>query len=125
MVPSERTDSAEWVSLPTLIDSIGNRVVMLDDESGTPRRRLVAEIVLVTFIGPRPPGHHVHFKDGDQLNCHLSNLEWAPADSADSSTKGREVRVRHARARADAIRASLLGRHHSDSGELQAEDRLR
>jgi hypothetical protein len=51
-------------------------VVTLYDEQGRPQTRLAAELVLEAFGGPRPPGHVVRFKDGDPLNCALSNLEW-------------------------------------------------
>lgn len=113
----------DWARVPAVVDANGNRVVTLHDERGEPRTRLVAELVLEAFVGPRPAGHVVHFKDGDRLNCDLSNLEWALAPGTrDEAARARAVATRQ---RADARRKSLEGRKHSDSALLVAEDRLR
>jgi hypothetical protein len=107
-----------------VVDANGDKVVTLHDEQGRPHTRLVAEIVLETFAGPRPPGHVIRFKDGDRLNCALSNLEWIPAATPgpDESARARAIATRR---RADEVRKALEGRLHSDSAELVAEDRLR
>jgi len=50
--------------------------------SASPRRysqtvRRVAREVLLTFVGPPPsPSHFAACVDGDEMNCHVSNLEW-------------------------------------------------
>jgi hypothetical protein len=113
----------EWVRVPTVVDANGDKVVTLYDEKGRPHTRPLAELVLESFLGPRPPGHVVRFKDGNRLNCALDNLEWAPAEAGpDEAARARAVATRE---RADAIRRGLEGRAHSDSAELVAEDRLR
>ena len=109
--------------MPAVVDANGNKVVTLYDEHGRPHTRSVAEVVLETFVGPRPVGHVVRFKDGNRLNCELDNLEWAAAPAArDETARAKAIATRQ---RADAIRHTLEGRQHSDSAELVAEDRLR
>ena len=101
----------------------GDKVVTLYDERGRPQTRLVAELILEAFAGPRPPGHVVCFKDGNRLNCELTNLEWvASGPTREESARARAIATRE---RADAMRRSLEGRPHSDSALLVAEDRLR
>jgi hypothetical protein len=114
----------DWVRIPAVIDPAGDRIVTLFDERGRPQARLVAEVVLEAFAGPRPPGHVILFKNGDRLNCDLANLEWIPCPNLERDVVAR-ARAIATRERADATRRSLEGRPHSDSGELLAEDRLR
>ena len=59
----------EWVQVPAVVDANGDRIITLYDDQGRPQTRLVAEFVLEAFVGPKPPGHVVRFKDGDRLNC--------------------------------------------------------
>ena len=113
-----------WVQLPVIIDAHGHRVVTLSDGQGRPQVRRVAEIVLESFVGPCPRDYCIHFKDGDRLNCLLSNLEWVPGVDIDRENERRAHAIA-SRERADSIRRSLEGRVHSDSAELLAEDRLR
>jgi hypothetical protein len=120
---SHSEDEGEWVQVPAVVDADGNKVVTLHDDRGRPATRQLAEVVLEAFVGPRPPGHVIRFKDGDRLNCKLANLEWAPAPTVRG--EGARARAIATRERADAIRGSLEGRHHSDSAELVAEDRAR
>jgi hypothetical protein len=105
------------------VDANGDKVVTLYDEQGRPHTRLVAEIVLETFVGPRPQGHVVRFKDANRLNCELSNLEWISAPTP--RNEAARARVIATLQRAGAMRHSLEGCQHSDSAELAAEDRLR
>jgi hypothetical protein len=113
----------KWVRVPAIVDANGDKVITLYDEQGRPRTRPVAELILEACVGPRPPGHVVRFKDGNRLNCELSNLEWAPAEArADEAARARAIATRQ---RADEIRQALEGRQHCDSAELVAEDRLR
>jgi len=119
----EPVEAGDWVQVPAVIDASGDKVITLHDEQGRPHTRLVAELVLESFSGPRPPGHVVRFKDGNRLNCELSNLEWVETPAArDEMAQARAIATRE---RADAIRRSLEGRPHSDSAELVAEDRQR
>ena len=119
----EPVEGENWVRVPTVIDAGGDKVVTLYDEQGHPKKRLVAEVLLETFGGPRPPGHVVRFKDGNRLNCAPSNLEWVEAPVArDEVARARAIATRW---RAAAIRRSLEGRQHGDSAELVAEDRRR
>lgn len=112
-----------WVRVPAVVDGKGDRVVTLLDERGKPQSRLVAELVLEAFVGPRPPGHVVRFIDGDRRNYASSNLEWIPAHDGgrDESSRASAIATR---GRADAMRQALEGRRHSDSAALLAEDRL-
>jgi hypothetical protein len=121
--PSVPNRCGDWVRVPAVVDANGDKVVTLYDEQGRPHTRLVAEILLETLVGPRPMGNVVRFKDGNRLNCELSNLEWVAATAArDESARAKAIATRQ---RADAIRHTLEGRQHSDSAELVAEDRLR
>ena len=119
----EPDESGEYVRVPAVVDANGDKVVTLADDQGRQQTSLVAELVLESFVGPRPPGHVPNFKDGDRLNCGLKNLEWVPAPAVrDEAARARAVATRE---RADAVRLSLEGRRHSDSAELLAEDRQR
>ncbi|MBV8129463.1 MAG: HNH endonuclease [Planctomycetaceae bacterium] len=113
----------EWVRVPAVVDVNGDKIVTLHDERGRPETRLLAELMLEAFVGPRPSGHVVHFKDGNRLNCQLTNLEWVAAPATrDQTARARAIATRE---RADAMRRTLEGRPHSDSALLVAEDRLR
>jgi hypothetical protein len=37
---------------------------------------VVAYLVAYTWIGPPPPNHRLHYKDGMKSNIHYTNLEW-------------------------------------------------
>jgi hypothetical protein len=113
----------EWVLVPAVVDASGDKIITLYDAQGRPHTRLVAEVILETFVGPRPLGHNVRFKDGNRLNCELSNLEWVPGEVGPNEVA--RARAIATRLRADEIRQALEGRQHSDSAEVVAEDRLR
>jgi HNH endonuclease len=116
-------ESGEYVRVPAVIDARGDKIVTIIDAHGRPQTRLIAELVLEAFRGPCPPGQTLKFKDGNRLNCELTNLEWAPAPAiCDEAAKAKAIATRE---RADAVRQSLAGRHHSDSAELVSEDRKR
>lgn len=40
------------------------------------RTRVIHQLVLEAFVGPRPAGYDCNHKDGDKTNNHLDNLEW-------------------------------------------------
>jgi hypothetical protein len=121
--PDASAEGLEWAPVPVVVDVNGDRLVTIHDEDGRAHTRPVAELVLESFVGPRPPGHVLQFKDGNRLNCALVNLEWAPTMPVrDESARARTIATRE---RADVIRKALEGRRHSDSAELVAEDRLR
>jgi hypothetical protein len=120
--PSVPDQCGDCLRVPAVVDANGDKVVTLNDEQGRPHTRQVAEIVLETFVGPRPEGHVVRFKDGSGLNRELSNLEWVAAPAArDEFARAKAIATRQ---RADAIRHTLEGSQHSDSAELVAEDRF-
>jgi HNH endonuclease len=113
----------DWTRVPTVVNDDGDKVVILYDERGQPQTRMVAELILEAFAGPRPHGHVLRFTDGNHLNCELTNLEWVAAPPARiDAARARAIATRE---RADATRRSLEGRVHSDSADLVAEDRLR
>ncbi len=120
---AEPEKSGEFVRVPAVVDANGDKVVTLTDDHGHQQTRLVAELVLEAFVGPRPLGYVLRFKDGNRLNCDLSNLEWGAVPSErNEAARTRAIKTRE---RADAIRRSLEGREHSDSAVLVAEDRQR
>ncbi len=120
---AEPEESGEYVRVPAVVDAKGNKVVTLTDDEGREQTRLVAELVLESFVGACPSGYILHFKDGNRLNCELKNLEWAPTLSVrDEGARDRAIATRE---RADAVRRSLQGRRHSDSAQLMDEDRQR
>ena len=120
---AEPEESGEYVRVPAVVDANGDKVVTITDDQGRQQTRLVAELVLESFVGPRPSGHILQFKDGNRQNCELKNLEWVPAPAVrDEAARARAIATRE---RADATRRSLEGRRHSDSAELVAEDRQR
>src|SRR4051794_30913497 len=96
--PEERE---AWVRVPAVVDANGDRIVTLYDEQVRPHTRLLAEVVLEAFVGPRPPGHVVHFKDGNRLNCEPDNLDWIVAPPVRDET--RRAKAIATRQRADAI----------------------
>jgi|GEM_PF-1862252 len=119
----EPAQDEEWVRVPAVVDANGDKVVTLYDERGRPQTRLLAELILEAFVGPRPSGHVARFKDGNRLNCQLTNLEWVAAPATrDEVARARAIATRE---RADAMRRTREGRPHSDSALLVAEDRLR
>lgn len=54
----------------------GTRPYLRVSISGT--LRLVHQLVLEAFVGPRPPGHEASHRDGNPVNNRLENLEWLP-----------------------------------------------
>ena len=55
--PDASAEGQEWAPVPVVVDVNGDRLVTIHDESGRPHTRPVAELVLESFVGPRPPGH--------------------------------------------------------------------
>ena len=119
---AEPEESGEYVRVPAVVNANGDKVVTISIQ-GRQQTCLVAELVLASFVGPRPLGHVPRFKDGNRLNCALKNLEWVPSPFIrDEPARAGAIAIRE---RADAIRRSLENRQHSDSAELVAEDRRR
>jgi hypothetical protein len=70
------------------------------------KTRRVHEIILLAFVGPKPPGLECRHLDGNPANCALSNLAWGThleneADKARHGTDQRRVARRLARAGRD------------------------
>ena len=57
----------------------------------------VHALVLCTFVGPRPPGHHASHVDGDKSNNDAKNLVWeTPSENeARKVTHGTSARGEH------------------------------
>lgn len=61
----------------------------------------VHKAVLLTWIGPCPPGMLCRHLDGDKLNCHLDNLRWGtPQENADDARHLGELTLGEARSNA-------------------------
>lgn len=54
----------------------GHPSVQLYDRDGKSKNFLIAQLVLTTFIGPKPPRHRIVWLDGDKMNYSLENLKY-------------------------------------------------
>lgn len=54
----------------------GGYLIVRLSESGTVTRCKVAQLVLKTFVGPKPEKYDSHHKDGNKTNNAVSNLGW-------------------------------------------------
>jgi hypothetical protein len=77
--------------------------------------KFVHNLVLETFVGPRPPGCEACHWDGDKLNNRLSNLRWdtSKANAADTKRQGKQVDNRgsnNGRARLDEAIVGVVKR---------------
>jgi len=70
------------------------------------------KLMLVTFIGPRPPGMVCRHLNGDALDNRIANLAWGTVQENNQDT------VRHGR-----HRNNLLGRHGEDVGCAKLTER--
>ena len=61
--------------LKDCVDPAGYRTLTLVNEQGVKTHR-IHRLVASTFLGKRPLGYEVNHKDGDKLNCQISNLEY-------------------------------------------------
>jgi hypothetical protein len=68
-------DSGRWRRLKPWVMSAGYWMVELNRD-GKRSGRLVHRLVLEAFVGPCPDGMEACHRDGDRLNCALSNLRW-------------------------------------------------
>lgn len=58
------------------------------------RRRAIHRLVITAFCGPRPAGMEARHLDGNQVNCHLSNLKWGtPQENADDKRRHGTVQL--------------------------------
>lgn len=57
----------------------GYCAVNLYRENGKPRMCFVHDLVLLTFVGERPPGGQARHLDGNKENNNLCNLRWGTA----------------------------------------------
>jgi hypothetical protein len=85
---------SEWRELKQRKIKHGYRAVRMRAANGKGKNRLVHQIVLETFVGPRPKGMVACHKDGNPSNNALSNLRWDTykANSADTIRHGRSNR---------------------------------
>jgi hypothetical protein len=70
--------SGEWERVPAFAGEDGHVYVNLFDDWGRHDVRMMAELALETFVGPRPsPQHRAHHINGNKLDNRSSNLEWS------------------------------------------------
>lgn len=68
-------------------------VVGLSNVARAHIRRLVHQLVLEAFVGPKPAGWHGRHKDGNPRNNALSNLRWdTPAGNSQDAMANGEIR---------------------------------
>jgi hypothetical protein len=80
-----RNERQSFVQMRTFINANGCEMVALRSDNGEVTMFLNAELNLMTWGDrPRPPGHAIRFKDGNQRNLELSNLEWVPSETIGS-----------------------------------------
>jgi len=72
-----------------LLKGSTNKVGYVTVELSGGVRFSVHELVLTTFVGPRPPGMQCRHLDGDPSNNHVSNLAWG------TSAENNRDRIRH------------------------------
>lgn len=60
----------------SLGQNVGGYLTVVLFVNGTRKTQLVHQLVLKTFVGPRPKGYDSCHGDGDKSNNHLSNLRW-------------------------------------------------
>ena len=66
--------------------------------NGRHKQVTVHKAVLLTWVGPCPPGMLCRHLDGDKLNCHLDNLCWGtPQENADDAVRLGEIKRGQAR----------------------------
>jgi len=51
-----------------------------EDRSSKAKGWSVAELVLETFVGPKPSGAGVRWRNNDRSDCSVENLSWAPKE---------------------------------------------
>ncbi len=73
-------------------DKRGYGLVTLSD--GESKTLSVQKLVAEAFIGPRPKGMVIYFKDGDSTNCRVSNLEYRRRGSHPHSQGARHYKAK-------------------------------
>ena len=68
---------SKWKVLKLGVGTTGYYTVNLYDPAGVPHVKKVHQLVMLAWVGPKPPGHCVNHKDGNKLNNSVSNLEYA------------------------------------------------
>lgn len=88
--------SGEWQQLRAGVHHEGYPKVTITRDDGRQVFRLVHQLVLEAFVGPRPTGYRTEARhlDGNRLNNVPSNLAWGTPrqNSADRSRHGRTPR---------------------------------
>ncbi len=59
-----------------MLDKKGYFTIMFRDNRGVQRRRFVHQLILETFVGPRPDGHEVDHINRDPADNRADNLRW-------------------------------------------------
>lgn len=78
--------------LPGTPDHAGYLYVYLGNNRN--RRRSIHRLVMAAFCEPKPVGMQARHLDGNQLNCHLSNLKWGtPQENSDDKWRHGTVQL--------------------------------
>lgn len=86
-----RIDESRFVRVKCDLKSTGYVNAILRDEHGKRLCPRVHRLILLTFVGPCPPGMECCHNDGSRSNNALSNLRW------DTRSSNAQDRVRHGR----------------------------
>ena len=71
-----KNDLEGWHILNPSIANHGYLVTSIKNDQGEKCQVRIHQLVALTFIGPCPPGHEVHHKNGDKLNNFHKNIEY-------------------------------------------------
>lgn len=69
-----RQKAGRWKLLRPGVDTKGYFHVTLWEQQEREGRYRIHQLVAAAFIGPRPKGQEVRYKDGDRRNCRADNL---------------------------------------------------
>ncbi|QDV35575.1 HNH endonuclease [Tautonia plasticadhaerens] len=108
-----------WLPLKLIKNRCGYLGVNLH-VGGQKKRRLVHQLVLESFVGPRPPGTVCCHNDGDPGNNRVANLRWdtPQANSDDILRHGRRKFGEEARSKLKEAEVLEIRRRHEEGTSM-------